>query len=359
MLGGKYRLIRELAEGGMGSVWRAEHLALALPVAIKFMQSGHDTPTDAVPQFLREARILSALRGPHIVRVLDLGCTRGIPYIVMELLEGESLATKLLRTGRVGEGETVRIVEHIARALQQTHALGIVHRDLKPENVFIVNEAGRELIKLLDFGVAKTPDGAFGSTLGSATCARDFVGTPHYMSPEQAQPLAPVDHGTDVWALGVLAFECLLGFPPFVADTLPGLIHAICSHPLPVPSRHGLTLAGFDAWFAQACARNRATRFASATRAAEELRALCDAASRQWTAPPTLRGVDVSTWPRRNRRLGGRVGLLSVVSLLGCGVGGAWAFGGTRPVQPLSSLCQQQRAPEAAAPIVAEWQQIE
>lgn len=361
LLGDRYRLIGELGQGGMGCVWRAEHLALDLPVAIKFMQRAQATPADGVRHFLREARILSALRGPHIVRVLDFACNGDLPYIVMELLEGESLATRLLRVGRVPEDQAARVVEHVARALEQTHELGIVHRDLKPENVFIVKEAGRELIKLLDFGVAKPPDGAFGSRLGPPTSAADFVGTPHYMSPEQAQPLAPVDHGTDVWALGVLAFECLVGYPPFVANSLPALIHAICSHPLPVPSRCGLTLAGFDAWFAQTCARNRAHRFTSAMRAAEELSALCGAAAGKRSAP-TLRGASDRGRgsPRRRLRLSERVGLLCVLGVLGCGVGGAWVFGGLRPVQPLSALCRVQQAlEETRRGVVADSQQIE
>src|SRR4051794_15643275 len=146
MLAGKYRLVREIARGSMGSIWYAEHALLRLPVAIKFMQlsdnvGGASTPlarAEAMRRFLAEARIAVAARSPHVVQVFDYGVDQGTPYLVMELLEGQPLAERLGKLGSLGAEETAAICVQIARALERMHELGIVHRDLKPENIFLV-----------------------------------------------------------------------------------------------------------------------------------------------------------------------------------------------------------------------------
>jgi serine/threonine-protein kinase len=275
VLESKYRLVSPVALGSMGSVWRAQHLALDAPVAIKLMQPGTDSDVDVRRRFLREARIASAVRSPHVVQVLDYGVERDVPYIVMELLRGESLAQRLRRVGRLSPAQTAAIFVPLAQALQRAHALGVVHRDIKPENIFIVQDGERELTKLLDFGVAKVSGRKFGVNVSRDTAEGEMVGTPHYMSPEQARGATTVDHRTDVWALGVIAFECLLGYPPFVASGLASLLMQICAQPLPVPSARAPVPVGFDAWFARACARAPEERFATVVEATRQLGSIC------------------------------------------------------------------------------------
>jgi eukaryotic-like serine/threonine-protein kinase len=194
---------------------------------------------------------------------------------VMELLEGEALAERLARVGRLSPRETARIVTHIARALTRAQQAGITHRDLKPENVFLVRNDDEELVKVLDFGVAKVEQRYDGSFNEESTAAGALLGTPFYSSPEQAEGLKSVDHRTDLWSLGVMTYECLLGRRPFHGDGLPAVLLSICTKPLPVPSRMGPVPRGFDAWFAKACARNLADRFGSAKDMAAELTRLC------------------------------------------------------------------------------------
>jgi serine/threonine protein kinase len=275
VLEGKYRLSYRIAAGQMSSVWCAEHVALATPVAIKFLQPGAGSDADGRRRFLREARIASALRSPHVAQVLDYGVERDTPYIAMEFLRGESLACRLRRRGCLAPAEVVGILAPLAHALRRGHELGVVHRDLKPENIFIVPDGARELTKLLDFGVAKVRARGFGISMSRDTADGEVVGTPHYMSPEQARGAPGVDLRTDIWALGVIACECLLGYPPFVASGVASVLTAICVRPLPVPSALGVVPVGFDAWFARACARIAGARFSSLDEALNELRRVC------------------------------------------------------------------------------------
>jgi len=286
VLEGKYRLVDPLAAGTMGCVWRAEHLALEVHVAIKFMQPNAEADADVPRRFLREARIGSALNSRHVAQVLDFGVERGRSYMVMELLQGESLARRLRRAGPLSPQQTADVFVPLAQALQRVHDLGVVHRDIKPDNVFIVQVGGREHPKLLDFGVAKVQKQQFDVRVSRDTAEGERVGTPHYMSPEQARGATSVDHRTDVWALGVMAFECLLGYPPFVASGLGDLLLLICMQPLPVPSAFGAVPVGFDAWFARACARAPEARFSSVLEAAQQLRALCAHGRLEGPKPP-------------------------------------------------------------------------
>jgi serine/threonine protein kinase len=275
LIAGKYQLVKELGRGTMGSVWEAWHLSLRSPVAIKLMAPSIAASPTALQRFLREARAAAGLRSPHVVQILDHGVDHGLPYIVMEMLEGEALAERLARVGKLSAVETERIVTHIARALTRAQQAGITHRDLKPENVFIVRNDDEELVKVLDFGVAKVEHRFDGSFNEESTAAGALLGTPYYSSPEQAEGLKSVDHRTDIWSLGVMTYECLLGRRPFEGDTLPAVLLAISTKPLPVPSRVGVVPRGFDAWFAKACARNLTHRFAFAKDAAAELVKIC------------------------------------------------------------------------------------
>jgi serine/threonine protein kinase len=280
VLGGKYRLVNRLGTGGMGSVWRAEHLTLSSPVALKLIEPTTARESDALHRFLREARTAAALRSPHVVQILDYGVDGDSPYIAMELLDGESLAERLARQSRLSPTETARIIQHIARALGRAHEAGIVHRDLKPENVFIVKNDDEEVAKVLDFGIVKADPNTFGpANSGAATRTGTLLGTPYFMSPEQAEGVKSVDFRADIWALGVIAYRCLIGQLPFCGDSVGRLILEICSRPLPVPSHRGPVPDGFDAWFARACAREANDRFESAKRAAAELSRLTDDAA--------------------------------------------------------------------------------
>jgi serine/threonine protein kinase len=279
VLGQKYRLIRQLEVGGMGSVWLAEHVDLESLVAVKLMSRAVAATPAGTERFLREARTAASLRSAHVVQILDYGVHDGTPFIVMELLEGETLAARLDRDGRFPSWERAELVlRQIARAVGRAHDAGIIHRDLKPANIFLVRDEEEEVVKLLDFGIAKTTLEPLSASPGSNTRTGEFLGSPVYASPEQLQVSKALDHRADIWSLGVLAFECLIGRPPFEDDTLVGLVLAICSHPLPVPSEQGPVPPGFDAWFARACAREVEQRFQSVREASAELRRLVGAA---------------------------------------------------------------------------------
>lgn len=271
VLAGRYRLDHQLQKGGMGTIWRAEHLTLQAPVAVKLIDRDAVPDEDTVARFLREAKAAANLRSPHVVQILDYGMEDGVPFIVMELLEGETLAQRLRRTGPLPVGEVVRIVSHIGRAVARAHEAGIVHRDLKPENVFLVHNEDEEIAKVLDFGVAKIGVGGLG-TDSARTRTGSILGTPFYMSPEQAQGNKTVDHRSDLWSIGVIGFECITGKRPFSSDGLGELVLQICVRDIPVPSEVAAVPPGFDAWFQKAVAREPDHRFQSAREMTDALR---------------------------------------------------------------------------------------
>jgi len=239
IIAGKYRLLQKLGEGGMGSVWRAQHIPLDSPVAIKLIDPALASTTDALSRFLREARAAASLRSPHVVQILDHGVDEGTPYIAMELLEGETLGQRLARVGKLPPSDTARMLVQVGRAVRRAHDAGIVHRDLKPDNVFIVHNDDDEIAKVLDFGIAKLNRGIDGAPSTGATRTGALLGTPDYMSPEQIEGDRSLDYRSDIWSLGVIAFECLVGRRPFDAESIGSLILAICSRPMPVPSNYG------------------------------------------------------------------------------------------------------------------------
>jgi len=271
VLADRYRLVERLGEGSMGSVWRAEHLTLGSEVAIKLLDASIARHSVALARFMREARSAASLKSVHVVQIHDFGVFGEIPYIAMELLRGETLGARVRRLGKLDPGETAQILTHVARAIGKAHEAGVVHRDLKPDNIFLVREDDEEFAKVLDFGVAKAGEGVFAATL---TSAGKLLGTPAYMSAEQAAG-TPVDRRTDLWAMAVIAFECLTGTLPFIGDDLPDLLHAIHDGPIPIPSRLGRVPVGFDAWFARGVARRLDDRFRSAREMAAELRRIC------------------------------------------------------------------------------------
>ncbi len=274
-LAGKYRLVSMLGQGGMGSVWRAEHLGLNAPVAIKLIDPSIADNEEALGRFHREAQAAATLRSPHVVQILDHGVDKELnaPFIVMELMEGESLGDRLERVGALSPQQTSKILTQVARALTRAHQAGIVHRDLKPDNIFLVNNFDDEIAKVLDFGVAKASPNSLHS--GMATRTGMVMGTPYYMSPEQISGSKDVDHRTDLWALAVIVAQCLTGRLLFTADTIGGLTLKICMEPIPEASSLGPVPAGFDAWLAKSVAREMSQRFDSAAEMAAAFRDIC------------------------------------------------------------------------------------
>src|SRR5688572_29370397 len=277
VLAEKYALVREIGRGGMGVVWLAERLGWDAPVAVKMMALP-DTPI-ARERFEREVRLAATLRSPHVVQVLDHGVdeqTRS-PFLVMELLEGESLAHRQRRLGKLSPGEVLTIVSQLERALTKAHALDIGHRDLKPDNIFLVPNGNEIIVKILDFGVAKSFELGLLDTQ-AVTVPGNTVGTPWYMSPEQLRGASSDPRG-DLWSLAVMVCECLTGHRPFLAPDLAMLTLLLWSEHRPVPSKLGVVPPGFDEWFAKATDRDIDGRFQSAAELLTALRPICQGSS--------------------------------------------------------------------------------
>jgi serine/threonine-protein kinase len=276
MVAGRYRIERRLGQGGMGSVYEVEHSVTGQRLALKLLDPKLTTDTVALERFRRESRAPARIDSDHVVKVTDADVAPeldGAPFLVMELLRGESFDDLLKRRGRLEPEEGLTYLRQIARALDRAHGLGIIHRDIKPENLILtLRDDGSPCVKLLDFGIAKLTETS-GAGMESKTATGEVFGTPLYMSPEQT--LGRVDRispQTDVWALGIIAHKLLVGDEPWTAETLPHLIAQIAYEPLPVPSARGSSLGpGFDQWFKTCCARETDDRFSSAGKAVREL----------------------------------------------------------------------------------------
>ena len=266
---GRYRLDSILGRGGMGSVWRAEHLQLRSPVAVKLLDSAISKNEQMLARFMREAQSAASLRSPHVVQIFDYGVEDGTAFIAMEMLHGESLSDRIARVKQLPSDEVIRFLCQVLRAIGKAHDGGIVHRDLKPDNIFICADEP-EFAKVLDFGVAKVTSGELTTAAGSRTQTGMMIGTPYYMSPEQTQA-KEVDPRADLWALAVIAFECLVGRRPFTGESFGELVLAICTQPVPVPSHLASVPPGFDEWFVKGTQRDRNRRFGSAREMADEL----------------------------------------------------------------------------------------
>jgi eukaryotic-like serine/threonine-protein kinase len=288
VIGGRYRLRAPIGAGAMGEVWRADHVSLGTPVAVKLVDTANRKDAqELLARFQLEARSAAQLKSPHVVQILDHGADGRVAFIAMEFLEGESLERRLERRGRLTPSEVAHLLREMALGLDRAHAAGIVHRDLKPPNVFIARADAAEVVKVLDFGIAKVLGAPREAHL--ETQAGFVVGTPAYMSPEQVLG-RPIDHRSDLWQMAIIAFECMTGKRPFDGETLGQLFIAVCSLPIPAPSSIGPVPPGFDAWFARGADRNPAMRFGSAGEMAEALRFILAPGGTGEAAIPTFAG---------------------------------------------------------------------
>jgi eukaryotic-like serine/threonine-protein kinase len=239
-LAGRYLIVRRIGEGGMGAVYEAKHTVIGKRVAVKVLLEKFHSNRDLVARLLQEARLASSIGHENIVDVTDFGTTDdGRSFVVMEFLEGEPLAQLVMREAPLPVERSLRIARQVASALGAAHAKGIYHRDVKPENVYLVRRGDADFVKVVDFGISKAVK------QGSEDPAESYrlthtgllLGTPLYMSPEQARGEDDLDHRVDVWALGVMLYECLTGEVPFHANNYLGIISQVLTRDAPPPSR--------------------------------------------------------------------------------------------------------------------------
>ncbi len=237
-IAGKYEVVRVLGRGGMGVVVEALHRKLDQRFAIKLLSPEARSRSDAVARFEREARASARLRSPYAVRVHDVdsdAARGGLPFIVMEYLEGHDLARELRERGTLPVPEAVDIALQVCLAMSEAHARGIVHRDLKPGNLFLTTQDGRRVVKVMDFGISKL---VLDPTEGELTTTETTLGTPHYMAPEQVVSSKAIDHRVDIWAIGVVLYRVLTGTFPFSGEGATGLAVAIATQrPTPILER--------------------------------------------------------------------------------------------------------------------------
>ncbi|HET7539854.1 MAG TPA: protein kinase [Polyangiaceae bacterium] len=227
----RYRLDRLLGRGGMGVVWAATHTVTQRTVAVKFLRADSAHANQELRQrFLREARTASAVSHPNVVTISDVfELEDDTPVMVMDLLAGETLGQKLLREKKLSLAQTAAILVQVVSAVGAAHALGIVHRDLKPDNIFVLEGVALgDAVRVLDFGIAKVlePDTLSDST-GVVTKTGSILGTPCYMSPEQAIGESDIDHRSDIWSIGVILYECLTGVRPIQGDSIGQIVKQI------------------------------------------------------------------------------------------------------------------------------------
>ncbi len=241
-LAGKYCVTRVIAEGGMGIVVAARHLKLDQEVALKFMLPDLMRSPEAAGRFLREARAAVRLQSEHVARIIDIAeLETGLPYIVMELLDGSDLAAVIYASAPLSVDDAVDYVLQACEAIAEAHALGIVHRDLKPENLFVSRRRdGTAWIKVLDFGISKVIPGLEARQDGARVTTRESMGSPTYMSPEQMRCTRDVDGRADIWSLGIILYELLTGRQPFTGRSIAEICIKVTQDPLPPMGRANL-----------------------------------------------------------------------------------------------------------------------
>lgn len=267
------RLVRPLSAGGGGTLWVAAHMRMHTQVAVKFLAPFLMNNDTARARFEREGRLVSRIESPYLVHIYDTGTIDdGTPYMVMEWLEGESLKEYLKRESRMTTRDAMSVVNQVASALTKTHEVGVIHRDIKPDNIFLLRTSSALVIKVLDFGVAKRLPGGDDDDLSLITSRHETLGTPAFMSPEQLRYASQVDHRTDIWSLGVLAYRLLMGALPFVARDYPAMCLAITQGTFTPPTIYDSRWPNnLDAWFTRAFQVDRESRFRSVEEASSSL----------------------------------------------------------------------------------------
>ena len=334
VIGGKYRLVRPLGEGSMGVVWAAEHVLLGRTLAVKLLRAELVSDPGVLARFQHEAVAAGRIGSPHIVDVLDVGTApNGAPFIVMEFLRGRSLAALLRVQARLTPDRTVRLGRQILEALEAAHAAGIIHRDLKPDNIFLEpGEAGEEHVKLVDFGISKAKDDP---RVQHLTRTGMLIGTPRYMSPEQVRGEKDVDERADIWAAGVILYQCLASVPPHDGPDLASILgHVLLEPATPLRELRPEVEPWLEAVVMRALEKDRDRRFATATEFREALTQRAGsaglAASPATACADALRSVEVAAAepsdaaPRR--RTGLRIAFVLLL-LAGGGVAAFLAFG--------------------------------
>ncbi|MGE5049682.1 MAG: protein kinase domain-containing protein [Deltaproteobacteria bacterium] len=312
----RYRLLHKVGTGGMGEVWASDDLLGKRVVALKLVREGVDD-APAREALLREARAAQALRHPNVLEIQDVLDVGGQPLLVMDLLEGETLAGRLQRTPRLEIDELIALALPVVSALGTAHAAGLVHRDLKPENIFLdARGTGPTRVRVLDFGIARRSaiDAETAQSTGLTTTTGLLIGTPAYMSPEQLYGESDLDHRSDLWSLGIVLYQCLAGFLPTLGDNLGQVIKAVVARPFePIgrlrpdaPER----LAGL---VERLLARDRNARPRDASEVFEVLRALSPSAARDVPAPAPLPAGTHPPLKRRPRRLAAIAGIATVL----------------------------------------------
>lgn len=270
VIGDRYVLTRPLAKGGMGSVWVARHRELDVDVTVKFMMPTLVNSAELRARFEREAKVAARLRSQYVVQVLDFGIDDEMPYIAMELLQGESLADRLKRESRIPLPIAARFLTQTCKALKTAHEAGLVHRDLKPGNVFLALKDGEEVVKVLDFGIVKDTAKNDADENAGATDTGVMMGSVHYMSPEQIRSSRQVDHRSDLWSVGVILYKMLTGNAPFPGTNQGDVMVRVCTDVAPPPSSFLSSLSpAIDAFFVRAFTRDPAGRFQSAQEMAD------------------------------------------------------------------------------------------
>ena len=300
LVDGKYRIIRVIGEGGWGIVFEGENVRTLKRVAIKILRPHATLSADIMARFEREAQAAGRIGSEHIVEVFDLGTLPdNTHYMVMELLHGEDLATRLATTTKLDPIIAVKIVVQLLEGLACAHNAGILHRDLKPENLYLVpTRSGHEFVKILDFGISKfTQNTTFNATLTGAV-----LGSPCYMAPEQARGLKQLDGRTDLYAVGTVLFECVTGRVPFQGDNFNDLMFNIVLAPRPNPTDFCPELdPGLAAIIVKAISVEPAARFSSSEEFRDKLIEWLTSRGVESIRPPEPRGLKVTPLDSRAR----------------------------------------------------------
>src|SRR5450432_16073 len=273
ILAGKYRVEKVLGSGGMGVVVAAWHLELEQRVAVKFLHPLAMERPDTAERFRREARSAAKIRSEHVARVIDVGIMEGgLPYMVMEYLEGHDVAEEMTRVGALPISDAVDFVLQAIEALAEAHAAGIVHRDLKPANLFLATRPdGTRIVKVLDFGISKS---LFGTSVAEMSLTRTaaLIGSPLYMSPEQMRSAKDVDTRTDIWSLGVMLYEMLTGRPPYTGDSIPALCASLLNdQPISMRELRSEIAPSLEEAVMRCLAKDRQQRFSTVSELARAL----------------------------------------------------------------------------------------